>query len=134
MTTDCTINCLESSFTTCLELDHYYQQLLRNQCISMAKHISSTAFYIVTLTIWGGVATPPLDPPLTITLHACFWHQQIGNSLEIMNMQVRIFIRLLAMKYLGFCNVLHMCSIRIIPTFRVYRLYDKVVYSFNTLE
>ena len=59
-------------FRTGLELGHYYHQPLSymyvNHCISMAKHISSTAFYIATLTIWGGgVATPetpPLDPPL----------------------------------------------------------------------
>ena len=32
----------------------------------MTKHVSSTAFYIVTLTIWGGCnpRNPPLDPPL----------------------------------------------------------------------
>ena len=62
---------LESGFTTCLELDQYYHQPLSyvNHCISMAKHISSTAFYIATLTIWG-VATP--ETPLYI----CPWGLQ----------------------------------------------------------
>ena len=56
MTTDCTINRLESGFTTILTLVHYYHQALRcvNQCIYMTKHISNTAFCIVTLTIGGG--------------------------------------------------------------------------------
>ena len=60
----------------------------------------------------------------TITLHACFWYQYMGNSLEIMSMQVRIFTRLLALRYIGFCNVLCIWSVRAIPTYRVYRLYD----------
>ena len=38
----------------------------------------------------------------TITLHACFWYQYMGNSLEIMSMQVRIFTRILALRYIGF--------------------------------
>ena len=39
-------------------------------------------------------------------------------------MQVRIFTRLLVLRYLGFCNVLRIWSVRAIPTYRVYRLYD----------
>ena len=35
------------------------------------------------------------------------------------------FTRLLALRYLGFCNVLHIWSVRAIPTYRVYRLYDQ---------
>ena len=57
MSADCTTNSLENGFTTCLELGQI------NQCISIAKHVSSTAFCIVTLTIWGGgVATPETSP------------------------------------------------------------------------
>ena len=39
-------------------------------------------------------------------------------------MQVRIFTRLLALRYSGFCNVLHTWSVWAIPTYRVYQLYD----------
>ena len=37
--------------------DHYYHQALCyvNQCLCISKHISSAAFYTVTLTIWGEV-------------------------------------------------------------------------------
>ena len=57
MSADCTTNSLENGFTTCLELGQI------NQCIPIAKHVSSTAFCIVTLTIWGGgVATPETSP------------------------------------------------------------------------
>ena len=41
-------------------------------------------------------------------------------------MQVRVFIRLLALRYLGVCNVLHIRSVRTIPTYRVYRPYDMI--------
>ena len=55
MSADCT-TVWRVILTTCLELHHYYHQPLSyvNQCISMAKQFSSTAFYIITLTIWGG--------------------------------------------------------------------------------
>ena len=42
-------------------------------------------------------------------------------------MQVRIFTWLPALKYLGFCNVLHIWSVRAIPTYGVYRLYDNIL-------
>ena len=64
MTTDCiqavrrVVSQLVYNVTTTI----YHQPLSYvNQCISMAKHISSTTFYIVTDHL--GVATP-LDPPL----------------------------------------------------------------------
>ena len=36
----------------------------------MAKHINSTVFYTVTLTIWGGCnpLNPPLNPPMVVHL------------------------------------------------------------------
>ena len=33
-------------------------------------------------------------------------------------------IQLPILRYLGICNVLHVWHIRVIPTYRVYRLYD----------
>ena len=41
-----------------------------------------------------------------------------------MNMRVEIFTRLFALRYLGFCNVLHIWIVQTIPTNRVYHLYD----------
>ena len=35
-----------------------------------------------------------------------------------MNMQVEIFTRLFALRYLGFCNVLHIWIVQTIPTNR----------------
>ena len=68
-TSGCTTAYLEGGFTTCLEHDHYYHQTLSyvNQCICMAKHINSTVFYTVTLTIWGGCN--PLNPPPSKSAH-----------------------------------------------------------------
>ena len=56
----------------------------------------------------------------TIILHVRSWYQWIGNLLEIMIMQVRNFTSLLALRYLGFSNVLHIWSDWAIPTYRVY--------------
>ena len=39
-------------------------------------------------------------------------------------MKVRNLESLPALRYLVFCNVLHMCNVRAIPTYRVYRLCD----------
>ena len=46
-----------------------------------------------------------------------------------MNIQVRIFTRLLALRYLGFSNVLglHIWSVWAIPTYRVYQLCDNII-------
>ena len=50
-------------FYNSFRTDHYYHQALCyvNQCLCISKHISSAAFYTVTLTIWGGCN--PLNPP-----------------------------------------------------------------------
>ena len=53
------------------------------------------------------------------------------NLLEIMIMYVRNFTSLLALRYLGFSNVLHIWSAQAIPTYRVYRLYDEVDIELN---
>ena len=52
-------------------------------------------------------------------------------------MQVRIFTRLLALRFLDFSNVLglHIWSVRTIPTYRVYRFYDDIIIIlFNKLQ
>ena len=52
-------------------------------CKSLYKHISSTAFYIATVTIWGGCNSrnpPPLDPPLNIRILLCY-HNIITTTL-----------------------------------------------------
>ena len=41
-----------------------------------------------------------------------------------MTVKVRNLESLPALKYLVFYNVLHICNVRAIPTYRVYRLYD----------
>ena len=41
-------------------------------------------------------------------------------------MKVRTLQSLLTLRYLVFCNVLHICNVRAIPTYRVYRLYDEL--------
>ena len=40
-----------------------------------------------------------------------------------MNVQIRIFARLLTLRYLGFCNAIRIWSVQTIPTYRIYRLY-----------
>ena len=50
---------------------------------------------------------------LLITLHAYSWYQ---NLLENMYMQGRSFTRLLALRYVGFCNALYIWSVRAILT------------------
>ena len=44
-------------FYNSFRTDHYYHQALCyvNQCLCISKHISSAAFYTVTLTIWDEV-------------------------------------------------------------------------------
>ena len=39
-------------------------------------------------------------------------------------MKVRSLESVQFSSYVSFCNVLHICNIRVIPTYRVYRLYD----------
>ena len=41
------------------------------------------------------------------------------NTVKVRNLE-----SLSVLNYLAFCNVLHICTIRAIPTYRVYRLYD----------
>ena len=50
-------------FYNLLRTRHYYHQALSyvNQCICMAKHISSTVFYAVTGHLGGGLQPP--EPP-----------------------------------------------------------------------
>ena len=62
---DSNINNVDSGITTCLEFDHCCHQPLAiciNQCMSVAKHISSTAFKYHDCNSdhlgGGGVATP----------------------------------------------------------------------------
>ena len=47
------------------------------------------------------------------------------NLLEILIFTLRNFTKLPVLRYLGICNVLHIWHIRAIPTYRVYRLYDR---------
>ena len=42
-------------------------------------------------------------------------------------MQVRNFLSLLALRYLGFSNVLDILSVRAIPTYRYYQHYDNSI-------
>ena len=42
-------------------------------------------------------------------------------------MQVRNFLSLLALRYLGFSNVLDILSVRAIPTYRFYQHYDNSI-------
>ena len=52
---------------------------------------------------------------------------RIDNLLEILILILTNFIKLPVLRYLGFCNVLYIWSIRAIPTYnRVYRLYDNI--------
>ena len=46
-------------------------------------------------------------------------------------MQVRNFISLLAQRYLGFSNVLHIWSVQAIPSYGVYRLYDNSIFMYT---
>ena len=41
-----------------------------------------------------------------------------------MTVKVRNFESLPALRYLLFCNILHICNVRAIPIYRVYELYD----------
>ena len=45
-----------------------------------------------------------------------------------MTVKVRNLENLSALRYLVYCNVLHLCNVRAIPTYRVYRLYDDINY------
>ena len=47
------------------------------------------------------------------------------NLLEILIFTLKNFTKLPILRYLGICNVLHIWHIRAIPTYRVYRLYDR---------
>ena len=71
-TSDCTTASPSREwFYNSFRTDHYYHQALCyvNQCLCISKHISSAAFYTVTLTIWGGgegcnpLTSPPPPPP-----------------------------------------------------------------------
>ena len=48
----------------------------------------------------------------------------LDNFLEILILTLRSFTKLPVLRYLGICNVLYIWHIRVIPTYRVYRLYD----------
>ena len=48
------------------------------------------------------------------------------NLLEILILTLRNFINFPILRYLGICNVLCIWSVRAIPTYRVYRLYDSL--------
>ena len=48
------------------------------------------------------------------------------NLVEILILTLRNFIKLRVLRYLGICNVLCICSVWAIPTYRVYRLYDSL--------
>ena len=63
----------------------------------------------------------------------CLFLVSIGNLLEITNMQGRSFTRLLALRYFGFCNLLHTWSIWVTPTYRVYRLHDTLLLCIDYL-
>ena len=43
---------------------------------------------------------------------------------DYMTVKVRTHRSLPALRYLVFCNVLHICNVRAIPTHRVYQIYD----------
>ena len=47
------------------------------------------------------------------------------NLLEILIFTLRNFTKFPILRYFGICNVLHIWHIRAIPTYRVYRLYDR---------
>ena len=49
------------------------------------------------------------------------------SLLEILIFTLRNFRKLLILRYLGICNVLHIWHTRAIPTYRVYRLYDIIL-------
>ena len=82
---------------------------------------------------------------LLIFLNIWFWHIQLfwwmilillDNLLEILILAIR---KLLVLTYLGVCNNINILyaygSIRAIPTYRVYQLYDIIVYNvMPTLE
>ena len=46
-------------------------------------------------------------------------------------MNVRNLRSLPTLRYLVLCNVLHICNVWAIPTYRVYRLYNIYIYSYN---
>ena len=48
--------------------------------------------------------------------------------------EVRNLERLPALRYLVFCNVLHICNVQAIPTYRVYRLYDNIILRFRVIN
>ena len=66
--------------------------------------------------------------------HNCFHVRSwLENLLEIMIVKVRNLQSLPALRDLVFCNLLHICNVRAIPTNRVYRLYDNIVTCNNFL-
>ena len=48
------------------------------------------------------------------------------NLLEILILVLRKFTKLPVLRYLCICNVLYIWHIRVIPTYRVYQLYDYI--------
>ena len=58
---------------------------------------------------------------------------RVDNLLEILIFTFRNFTKLPILRYLGICNVLYIWHIRAIPTYRVYRLYDKYVANIITI-
>ena len=49
-------------------------------------------------------------------------------------MTVRSLISVHRLRYFRFCNVLHIWTIRAIPTYRVYRLYDRDRYQLTIVQ
>ena len=62
---------------------------------------------------------PPLNPPLAMYTGSI---PHVGYDSEVRSLETVHRLR-----YFRFCNVLHIWTIRAIPTYRVYRLYDRVV-------
>ena len=48
----------------------------------------------------------------------------LDNLLEILSLTLTNFTKLPILRYLGVCNVIHIWSVRAIPTYRVYQFYD----------